>query len=424
MKWAKTLLYLFLLVLPFAGGYFSDIESPIMDLSAKRLGLVICALLLGHFAVFQRMSLKISKLSLSLLFYYGYATINLTYNDELNLPGLANDVLKVCFLILLDNIDWNKKDLMKLANILTIVGIGTFLASSIQLFVDPYFYSGVNKQDAATMIQHYALGNNLFRNQSLYMGIGGNEAGIAVGMLFSYFLFMNLYSARLKYMILTGMMLFSGFIIFSKYVWLMMLIAIMFFVYAKFAKTKYIVYILTAIFLMASVSIFYEEIQLSTIYKNRIATKTYLGRTESTSIFVNNFFLQKPITGYGVSSWQYKPFLELYNFGIHVAHFDILFAGGLVGLFLFGNFLFQVYKKASAIFKVTGNPIFFVFLANYILINFTAILTSLDYYGYMVMLCYFSLYYKVHILNYSSVKERNLKGGLSHSDTPLIPSNK
>jgi len=410
MKLAKIFLFLFLLVLPFGGGYFSDIESPIMDLSAKRLGLVICAIFLGYFALYQRLNFKISKVSWSLIFFYGFSIINTFYQDEINMPGLLNILLVVIFLIFLDNIDWTNDDLKKLANVLILVGIGSFLATSIQMFVDPYFYAGVNKIEAIETIQHYGLGNNLFRNQSLYGGIGGNEAGIAIGMLFSYFLFMNLYKTRFKYVILTGMMFFSGFVVFSKYVWLMLLVAILFFVYAKFPQKKYLLYILCTIFLVASFLMFYNEIRMSTIYTNRVATNTYEGRTETTFIYFNDFFLQRPIIGYGVSSWGYKPFLDLYSIGIHVGHFEVMFRAGLVGLFLWYGFLYQLYRKAIRIFKVTSNPIFIVFLINYFLINFTAVFIALNFYGDLVMLSYFSLYYKVHIINnHSSTKGTKLK---------------
>ena len=193
----------------------------------------------------------------------------------------------------------------------------------------------------------------------------------------------------------------------------MLLVAILYFIKVKFPDKKYLVYFLAAIFVVATITMFWNEIQSSIIYKNRIATQTYKGRTQSTFIFFDKFFMAKPIFGYGVSSWGYKPYLDLYYIGIHVGHFEVLFMGGLLGFSLFTNFLYQFYRRHRRIFKITGNPIFLVFLVNYILINFTAPFTYLGYYGYMLALTYLALYYAVNVRqstpNSTFKPERNSK---------------
>ena len=397
MNLARKYALIFFLSVPFAGGLIPEFQFGPILMEGERLFLLLMALFVPYLFVINNFVLKVSSLTVWLLIYYAYLFINRLIQDTLVMPEVINFSLPIFLMLYFDNIDFKPEDYKKFTIVLAIVGVGSFLASFIQLTIDPFFYSG-GTQEAIDHITHYEVMPGVYRNNSLYRGLGANEGAIALGCLSTYFLFQNFYRYQTKYLILTGMLAFGVFVIFAKYCWLMFLIAGMFFLYHRYPKSRTSLMIIGGIVLFFIYFFLFEQIEQSAIYKNRISAETYTGRTESSRIFFETFFARKPIFGFGVSSWDFPEYLSMFYIGIHVGFFDILFRGGIIAIILLIIFWIQVWRKSYRVYEKTGNPMFFAFIMNYFLINSTAVFISISFYGYYMMLFALAMYYKLFVI--------------------------
>ncbi len=397
MKFAKKYAWAFLILLPFAGGFVPEFKAGPLSLEGERLLLVGTVLCLIYLFIKNDFVLKVSSLTAWLFAYYMYLFVNRLLQDTLVLPEVINFSFPILLMLYIDNLDFKLEDYKKFTIIMTIVGVGSAIASFVQLTIDPLFYSG-GDQEVIDQILYYEVMPGVYRNNSLYRGLGTNEGAIALGCLSTLMLFQNFYRVQNKYLIITGMLVFAVFVVFAKYCWLMFLVSLMFFMYFKYPKSRISLMIIGGIVLFFIYFFLFDQIEQSSIYKNRISVETYTGRTESTKIFFETFFARKPVFGFGVSSWDFPEYLRMFYIGIHVGIFDTLFRGGVIGLLLLLMFWLQVGLKSYRIFVKTGNPMFFAFILNYILINFTAVLIPIDYYGYYIMLFALAMYYKLFVV--------------------------
>ena len=397
MEFFKKFAFFFFLIFPFVGGWIPEFKmGPIMANGERVFMLLFLFFLLYLWLIENGGRIRFSKLTLAFIAFSVYMLLNRVIQDRFVPPELVNTILPIGFLVFIDNMQFQPKDLRIFTKVLVVVAIGTFGASFYQLFVDPYFYAGSDPSVIAS-INHYEVADGIYRNNSLYRGIGANEGAIAMGYLSVFFLFMNFYKYRPTYLLITFLLIFSVFVVFAKYCWLMFLIGFFFFLYYRYHRIRWVIFFLGAVGLFLIYFVVGDTIEQSTIYQNRVAASTYLGRTESTSIFFEKFFMRKPVFGFGMSSWDNPEYMSLFYIGIHVGLFDVLFRGGLVGTLLLGMVMYQVFTAGNEILRKTGNPIFIAFLLMYILINTTAVFIPFEYYGYYIMLFYLSLYYQVCI---------------------------
>lgn len=418
--WAKIFAFTFFLVFPFIGGYVPEFKFLGLTYTGERLFLACFTLILAYHIVQNNLKLNLSGISIWMLVYSVFIVMNRIIQDDINNPEIINYLLPAFFLIFIDNLKFKPKDLRIFTRILIIVGIGTFIGSFIQLTIDPYFYIGYDPESEDYM-ETYAFGG-LFRNQSIFRSIGNNEGGIAVSCLAIYFLFMNYYRYKWYYILLTLLLVFSVYVVFAKYVWISFLIGIVFFVYHKYPSKKYYLFPISIIVIVFIYTLSFETIEQTTVYQNRINVTTHEGRVESTRLFLDQFFLQKPIFGYGVSSWFYGPYRAQLHIGIHVAYFEILFRGGIVGLAIFSIFVYHMFSRALTLKKITGNPIFLVFITVYLFINCTAVFIRITFYGYYVMMFYMAIYYQIYAQSSSTLvrvhRSSNIKSSMASIRMP------
>ena len=401
---SKKFAFVFFLVFPFVGGYVPEFKFAGLTYNGERIFMYGFGAMVIYEWVRHRFKLKISSISIWYFIYSFFSFMNRTIQAGLNKPEIINFALPILFLIFIDNVRFKPKDLKVFTKILMVVGVATFLGSLIQLTINPYFYAGI---DSATIdeINHYQMGSdNLFRNNSIFRGIGNNEGGIAFAYLGVFFLFMNFYKYRLLYLVLNGLLVFSVFVIFAKYVWISYLIGILFFVFHRYPNSRQYLFTLSLMVLFFIYFFAFDMIEQTTVYQSRVNVTTHEGRIESTMLFLERFFLYKPVFGYGIGSWFYGPYMALSPIGIHIGHFEVLFKGGLVGLTLFWILLFQIYRRAKAIKNVTGNPIFIAYLCIFIFINFTAVFLQVNFYGYYVMFFYMGMYYNIYVERQKTVR--------------------
>jgi len=402
-EFIKIYVFFFFLVFPFIGGYIPPFEILTINLTAERIFFFGFAFLLIFLFLKSGFKLKVSKVAFWLFAYDTYLILNRIIQSKFVQAEFLNFILPVGFLILIENLEFTENDLKIFKKILIIVAVGTFIASFIQITVNPYFYQG-SQEWTEEFLERYRVTQSLYRNASIYVGLGRNEGGIAMGYLAMFFMFLNFKKYSVKYIIVTGMMLFCSLITFTRYVWLMPIIGLMYFLHYKYRKNKFLIFTTVGLIFIIGYVLFFASIEKTTVYQERAIADTYWGRIESSSIFFKFFFSQKPIFGYGISSWGYDKFRVMYPIGIHVGLFDIIFRGGLIAFSLYFIFLYQIYKRGLTIFKKTGNPIFLAFIAVFLVINMTAGFINIDYYGYYIMLFYLTMSYKLYVRNMKPVR--------------------
>lgn len=395
-KFAKIFVFFFFLIFPFIGGYIPSFEILTVNLTAERIFFFGFAFLLVFLFFKMGFKIKVSKVVLWLFIYDAYLILNRSVQSSFVQAEFLYFILPIGFLVLIENLEYTEKDFTIFNNVLTVVALGTFVASFIQLTINPYFYQGV-QEGIIDFLEHIRVSASLYRNMSLFTGVGQGHAGTALGCLAMFFMFLNFHKYNFKYAILTGMMSFSVFITFARYVWIIPIIGLMYFLYYKYRKHRFMTFALFGFILILCYVLFFAKLEKTVIYQERIIADTYIGRIITTSIFFKDFFSAKPIFGYGISSWEYEPFRILFGIGIHVGLVNIIFRGGLVALLLFSVFLFQVSKRGMLILKKTGNPVFIVFIVIFLAINMTGGLTNINYYGYYFMFFYLTMSYKLYV---------------------------
>ncbi|MFC2128722.1 O-antigen ligase family protein [Bacteroidota bacterium] len=290
-----------------------------------------------------------------------------------------------------------------LRKILFVVVLGTFIVSFIQQMYDPYFYSGTTSS-LSTTEEAGILGERIdnvgivYRNISIYRGMRVNNHGWAIIILTLIFTSYYYKSKKRIILIFIGMIVISGLFSFSRYIWLGVLIAsVGYIVFRKRKKLLIFAPILIIILLVVS------QINLSTLSNNpyvkgRLLSKTYRSRIDDPKLYLTEYFPEKPLFGYGLSTGAGKYInFQYYNHVMHSMWFNMLFRNGLIGFFIYLAFLYYLSKRANSIYKVTKDPIFLIYIFIYFIINFLSAFTELDFYGNFVILLLMSMHYNVYV---------------------------
>lgn len=393
----KFTFYAFIVIYPFVGGYLPLYTVGKTDLDLKNIYLIVLLGFLGLYIIYRRFDIRFPTYLIWLIIYYLYVLADSYFILGKFAPStFLNFISVIGVLLLFENLEYTPLDIKLFKWALIVVGSGIFVVSMLQTFVDPYFFMGIHK-GTKSGIEMYKDYEGFVRNNSLFTGISPHEGGIAMGLMAMIFLFFNYYDTKKIYMIFFFMMAIAAFLTYSRWVWGIVLIAIIFYGYFKY---RHMSFLIIPSLLLAGLVIylfFFESIEQSQLYQNRVVTDTYMGRVETTDIFLERFFYVRPFFGYGESSWLNSEYMKYNWFGIHVAYFDIMFREGTVGLLLFLTFWTMFFKRTFAIFRQTHFPIFMAFVGAYIFINWTALFDNLYYYGYILIFYFMSMFYKLTV---------------------------
>lgn len=383
---------LFILLVPYLGGYLPRTKVGGTTLDIRHFFLVAFTFFFFLKFFLGQFRARVSPFLIALAIYMIYVLLNKNFLTGSVPPSLLFNMVTTWFtLALFENIVYTADEHKRLYVFLLVVAVGCFIASALQTFVDPTFYVGKYKE-ALYWIRFFSRYEGIVRNNSLFAGVGPYEAGIGISCLFLYFLFRNFREYSLKDLAIVAMLAFSVVVTYSRWIWGFALIGILVFVWYRYKQYSIVLFPAIALLLIILFLGFFSQIEQSKIYQKRIATETYKGRTETTQIFVERFFHQKPIFGFGESSWQDKEYLKFNWFGIHVAYFDIVFREGLFGLVLFVLYWIFGFLRFRKSFRITGNPMLIAFFWGYVFINFTALFDNLNYYGYFLMFYLLNLF--------------------------------
>jgi hypothetical protein len=383
----------YVLLFPLTAFMVPEINAGPLRLDAGRMFL---ALFWGVFLVLalkNPLKIRISRIAAAMLLYNLYLIVSSSLNGVFYRNEVVNFFLPLGFVLMLDNIDFSLRHLVLFEKIASVLVVIVALVSFMQLTVDPYLFSS-SVPDQGTRL--YQIDRSLFRNRSVFAALGMNEGGIAMGFLALAMMFKNFFRIRLKYLLLSGLILFSVLVTFSRYVWLMPVIGLLFFLYYKYRGERRVLVLLVVLFVSISAFWIYTSgWQRGDSALETVAARSVDGRIQSIDIYFDHFWGRRMVFGFGDWTQQSGAF---YRYGRHTVHngiLDVLFRGGFVGLGLFFWVMWQVFRKGREVYRRTGNPIFMAFVVIYLFINTTADLNFFHYFGFLFMLVYLTIYYRV-----------------------------
>ena len=397
-----------LLLFPFVSAYFPRIRitSDIL-LTGPRFFLLLYFFLFISFAMKNKFHLKIPKYIKWFIIYLIFSLLNRFFHQTGMFSGTYKlnylfdiYILPLCFMILIENLNYNERDLKRFINVLKVVVIGMFTASFIQLFINPFFYAGnaPNIMAKDGWLDLFQVTESIYRCRSIFVGMSSHAGGISIGVLFIIFIFLNNLKYKKAYLILAIFLIFSGIAHLTRYVWLSIIIGIIFFLYYKYKRKWVIVFSVVGIISFLFINIFINQYKNTEIYQGRIVKKTYMSRINDPIIYFTLFFPKKPFFGFGTSSSENLKFTKYHNI-IHNVWIETLFKDGIIGLFIIFMYVYYIYKRGRMIYETTGNAVFIVFIVSYLLVNLTAPFFLIAYYGYYVIFLYLAMNYKLYVEN-------------------------
>ncbi len=381
------------LIFPLTAFIVPEVNAGPLRLDAARAFMVLFWGIFTVLMIKNPRKIRLCKIALSLIVYHLYLLIASGMNGIFYRNEVVNFFLPIGFVLLMDNIDFSMRHLVLFEKIISILVVVVAVVSFLQMTVDPYLFSSASPDQGSRL---YQIDRSLFRNRSVFAGLGMNEGGVAMGFLALMALFKNFYRIRLKYLILTGLILFSVLVTFSRYVWLMPVIGLLFFLLYKYRGERRALVFMVVILVISSVSWIYTTgLRSGDSALEAVAGRSVDGRIQSIDIYFRYFWGKRMLFGFGDWTLQSGAF---YQYGRHTVHngiLDVLYRGGFIGLGLFFWVMAQIFQRGRVVFKRTGNPEFIAFVVIYLFINTTAGLNFFHYFGFLIMLFYLALYYRL-----------------------------
>lgn len=388
------IIWIYFLIYPITNAYVPDINLGFIKMTAFRIFLLVPLLYLVHLFIANHWRIKISKESSFMVAYVGFALFNSWRVNNFKLANLVNYVFPVLFIIVIENLDFEEEDFARFFRMLTILAIPVFLATLVQKYVNHSFYSGFKHM---WTLDRYTFGGEHFRHASLFRSIDFYQAGVAIGVMCIIFMYLNFEKARLKYLVLCFMMLISTFFTYTRSNWLIPVIGFILFIHFKPWRKK-IGYILAVlVFAIIFYIQFLPQLQQSELYTQRVTVGTYEGRFVSLDIYFKHFWGRNILFGFGVESVESDEFKAYGRPEVHNGYVETFFQNGLVGFFLYFAFWYYLFKRSRIVYKYTGNGVFLVFIAVFLVSNFVFKFISMAHYGYHMMIFYLHMCYQVQV---------------------------
>ena len=397
--------------MPFFSPFFPKIQVFGVNMRLPVIITLMYFLLAIEYFILYPYKIKVPKyaiwFSIYIIFSISNTLIQNSYQDE-NWANLIlyEYVFPLTFIVLIENIKYDEKDIKRLIKILSIVIIGGFFVSIIQFFINPFFYKSVNLSDVDKFYASQFVVGGYYRAYSLYSGMKAYDVVFAVIYLFNIFIFLYLLMKKRKYLILSILIFISGILTLGRDIAVSMFVSILFYLYYKHKKTWLLNIGLPLLMLLFVWTIYSDSIKETSIYQNRVVAITYQSRLFSPVMYFEHFFLDKPFFGYGESSGSNTGFKKYYHV-IHVLWFNMMFQNGIVGLIIYLIFLYHIYKRGRKIYAVTENPVFMIIVISYFIVNSTAPYDLINFYGSYFMFFYLAMNYKLYVKKECSTKVFN-----------------
>ncbi len=391
------IIYGFFFLSPISAPFIPEFNSPLGKINVDMMWLFLMSILGIYYIIVSQKKIFISSSVKILVIYYFYTFLNAILKGYFNFiikTEIALIISSIVIFIIFDNLDYLPEDKEKLLRILGILSIFLFIGALFQQYYDMYiFYPEERVYDLRTIdFEGY------WRRTSLFDAMIQNQGGIGLIMLTLILTLSISHKYNKKNVLYILFMLYVSYYSFSRYIYISILLIFALFLYYKFQTGKsgkffVPVFIFVLLFLILSYAEYFVRTDL---FQTRI-TADVSGRTTDPTDFLTQYIDRHPvISGLGFSSYS----IEYYYGSIRRLHsgiWDLFFKDGLIGIFLFIILLFTFYKKALMIYRITKNPMYFLFPVLIFMINITANLNIFFFWGYLLGYFMMSIDYQIAI---------------------------
>lgn len=385
--------WVYFLIYPLTNAFFPNLDLGVVEFNPFRIFLLIPLAYLLHVFLINHGRIRISREMIFIGAYTVFTLVNSWWTENFIPANVMNLTFPVLFMLTMENLDYEEKDLDRFFRMLTILATVVFAVSLIQQFIDPFFYAGVRGQRWLYRYMDFGQG----RHSSIFRSIDFYQGGVAMGMMCLIFMFKNAGKFSLKYTTLCGMMLVCIYLTLTRSNWLIPMIGFMVFVWYKPAHKKAGILTVTLLASLVIYFVIFPIIEASEVYQRRVAATTYEGRFQSLEVYMEHFFGKNLLTGFGIDSGYAGVFRAFDRPEVHIGYLEVLFQNGLVGIFLYSGFWFYFFKRGRIVRKFTGNAVFIPVVLMFLAINTVYKFISMSHYGYHMMFFYLIMLYRLRV---------------------------
>jgi hypothetical protein len=346
----------------------------------------------------KQRKISLSPIGKSLFIFYLYLILD-TYIHEysFNNTYLTMIFLSLIFITFIENYKFSFEEKIFLFRFLKILILIIVIVSLLQMFVSPSIYYKDIYKDAMSLKAY----GNTYRSLSIFTNMRMEQGPIAFILLFTVFLAENLENKNYKYLIFASFMFISGMLSLFRTVMVEIIISFLAYVFVKYKLKTFIIVTLLGVLAYTTYESYSLQISNSDFFRKRIKQQV-TGRWDDPLDFFYNYITEHPIVfGRGQSSY-----MEEYHYysirRLHSGIWDMLYHGGIVGLFLMLLFPYYFYLKGKIIYKYNKNYSLYFFSFLYIGMNLTFRIYDIFYWGYLFMYVY--LFMELNLLKQSGVE--------------------
>lgn len=387
----KVTIYGFFFLFPLTSAYIPEFDLGFAKVNPELLWMFIMSCLFFAFLLQNPKRIKLSGISKAIIVYSLLFVGNVYANGQTIINTTLTFIAMSCFIVLLfENLDFNIEDQKKFLKVLTLLTIIIFVGSVLQEYVDQKIFWTSTAYNDLSSIDF----SGYFRNPSIFASMLGNQGFIAFIFILVIFLFLNLQKINWRYGMMVSLILIVGFLTYTRYVMLTMLLSILIFILAKIRKGAFLPNIFIIAFSFLLFVYFMSDFMESNIFQTRVIADIS-SRTTAPMEFLQHYSSGHPIVfGTGFSSYDVEYFYGSIQ-RLHSGVWDLFFQGGIAGVLTFLVLLYQLHKRAMLIYKSTGNVTFLLFAPILLGINLTARLNLFIFWGYFLMFFYMCMEDKI-----------------------------
>lgn len=387
------IIYGFFFTCPILAPFIPEIDTPMGKLNNEMIWLLIISFMSIYFVI-NKKKIFISSLVKVLILYYLFTLLNAAFQGHFSYIIKTNVLLlitSVLFLVIIENINFTEIDKERTFKLLKYFVFILFCGTIVQQTYNLYFFTPEDRLYELRNIDF----QGYWRSTSFFNGMMQNQGGIGIIMLVLIFFFpKNTMTWRNSFFI--SILLVVAYFSYTRYVFISIILIFLFFLSYNFwisSKAKIVIVFWLLITILTSL-FFYDSFTKSDFYHTRVMAD-FSGRTSDPIDFISQYIDQHPIiTGTGFSSYSKEYFYGSIR-RLHSGIWDLFFKDGIIGLILFLVLLYFLHKKALLIFKAQNKPVYLMFSPLIFLINLTADLNTFFYWGYLLVMFFMEIDFKL-----------------------------
>ena len=323
--------------------------------------------------LFSRSSgtVKISRLTFLVLGYFLYIFIIEFANGHIYASQIFDFILFLMFSLLVDNTQFNQRDLKHITVAFSILVLFSFLASVIQVTVDPAFLFNDRIFDEIANVGLIKAYGDIYRNPSIYTGLMGGDGDFIMGLLFSWFLFQFADTKKRVHIGLAAMIGVCSILTFNRSAWLFLGVSLIFFAIFNVKRVYMVIILVVITLLFAFNGSLLNSVFETNFVQERVLASSYEERITTHEIFFNYLWKENIVLGSGL----YDPsdgFKAHGRWGGSLDGFITIYrVGGIIGLLLFCSVFYKWISRSVQPVKRNKNTVVLSFLVGYIFYNLT-----------------------------------------------------